>query len=80
MKVDIPGPFVYMGTGILVDRVIQNIFGNNIKYILDNILYGLSEKQRLKQIETRRVVDVNGDTLGYFDIEGNIVKGGLNDY
>ena len=77
MKVDIPEPMVCMTTGILVDRIVKAITGKNI---IANVSYYLSEKQRLKEIEARKVVDVMGDTVGYIANNGNIVKGDLSDY
>lgn len=80
MKVEIPESLVYFGTGVMVDRVVQNILGTTIKDVIKNVLHILSEKQRLKEIEARRVVDVMGDTLGFFDNKGNIIKGELDEY
>lgn len=75
MKVDIPEPMVCMATGILVDRLVKIITG---KDIIANIFYFLNEKQRLKRIEARRVVDVMGDTVGFLNYKGEIIKGDLN--
>ena len=80
MKFEIPDSVVYMGTGILVDRVVQNIFGSGIRDVIINVLYEIDKAQKLREIETRRVVDVMGDTLGYVDSDGNIVKGDIDDY
>lgn len=79
MKFEIPEPLVYFGAGVMVDRAVRSIFGNSLSDIAENVLYKISEAQRLRKIENRRVVDVCGDTLGYFDIEYNIVKGELNE-
>lgn len=78
MKVDIPEPLVYAGVGIAIEKVIRNILGNTVKDVITNALHLLSERQRLKEIEARRVVDVMGDTLGYLDNNDYIVKGELN--
>ena len=78
MKVDIPEPLVYAGIGIAIEKVIRNILGNTVKDVITNALHLLSERQRLKEIEARRVVDVMGDTLGYLDNNDYIVKGELN--
>lgn len=77
MKVDIPKPMVCMATGILVDKLVKVITGKNI---IENVSYYLSEKQRLKEIEARIVVDVMGDVIGYLSDNGNIIKGELNGY
>ncbi len=79
MKVDVPEPLVYAGAGIAIEKVIRSILGNTVKDVITNVLYLLSEKQRLKEIEARRVIDVMGDTLGYLDNNCNIVEGELND-
>lgn len=79
MKVDIPEPIIYMAAGAIADRVITNIFGKSIKDILIGTLDYIDKKQRLKEIEARIVVDVMGDTCGYLDDDGNIIKGDLND-
>ena len=79
MKLNVPDSLVYMGTGIVVDRVVQNILGTTVKDVITNVLYVLGKKQKLKEIELRRVVDVMGDTIGYFDIKGYIIRGELNE-
>lgn len=79
MRLEIPDSMVYVGTGILVDRVVTNIFGTTIKDVINNVLNKIGEAQKLREKEMRRVVDVMGDTLGYLDIKGNIVKGELNE-
>lgn len=79
MTVDIPEPVIYIGTGIIVDRIITNIFGKSIKDILIGTLDYIDKKQRLKEKEMRKVVDVMGDTVGYLDNNGNIIKGDLSD-
>ena len=80
MQIDVPEPVIYIGTGIIVDRIITNIFGKSIKDILIDTLDYIDKKQRLKEIEARKVVDVMGDTLGYLDDNSDIIKGDLNDY
>ena len=80
MKVDIPKPIIYMTAGAIIDRIITNIFGTSLSDILDNALSYFNEKQRLKEIEARRVVDVMGDVVGYLSDSGDIIKGDLNDY
>ena len=79
MKVDIPKPLVYADTGIVIEEVIVTILGKTVKDFVANFLHLLSEKQRLKEIEAKRIVDVNGDTLGYLDKNNNIIKGELSD-
>ena len=79
MQIDVPEPVIYIGTGIIVDRIITNIFGKSIKDILIGTLDYIDKKQRLKEKEMRKVVDVMGDTVGYLDNNGNIIKGDLSD-
>ena len=79
MKVDIPKPLVYADTGIVIEEVIVTILGKTVKDFVANFLHLLSEKQRLKEIEARRVVDVMGDILGYVNDRGIIIKGELNE-
>jgi hypothetical protein len=74
MTIEIPEPVVYMVAGAIVDRVVKNIFGSGLKDIFVNALDYFNEKQRLKEIEARRVVDVMGDTVGYINDSGNITK------
>ena len=79
MKVDIPEPIIYMTAGAIIDGIITNIFGTSLSDIFDKALSYFNEKQRLKEIEARRVVDIMGDTLGYIDNDGDIIKGDLYD-
>ena len=79
MTIEIPEPVIYMGAGIIVDRIVKNIFGSDLKDILIGALDYIDKKQRLKEKEMRKVVDVMGDTVGYIGNNGNIIKGDLND-
>ena len=79
MTIEIPEPVIYMGAGIIVDRIVKNIFGSDLKDILIGALDYIDKKQRLKEIEARRVVDIMGDTVGYISNNGDIIKGNLND-
>lgn len=80
MKADIPEPVIYMVAGAIVDRIITNIFGSDLSDILDKALSYFNEKQRLREIEARIVVDVMGDVVGYLSDNGDIIKGELNGY
>jgi len=72
MEIKIPNELVYFGAGVVAGRAIKSIFGTSLSDIVNNALYEISELQRLSDIEKRIVVDVNGDTVGYFD--GNTIK------
>ena len=78
MKVGIPEPIIYVTAGAIVDRIITNIFGYSLNDILIDALDYVSKRQRLEEIEAKRVVDVMGDTIGYIDNDGDIIKGDLN--
>ena len=80
MKADIPEPMIYMAAGAIVDRIITNIFGSGLNDILVNALDYFNQKQRSKEIEARKVVDVMGDVVGYLSDSGDIIKGDLNGY
>lgn len=70
----IPKELVYFGAGVVADKVVQSVFGTSLSDVVNELLYKFSERQRLKEIELRRVVDVMGDTVGYLNDDGNIKR------
>ena len=62
MEIDIPDALIHVGIGVAIGALL-----NKCKRINGFAMY-TNDKEK------RRVVDVMGDTLGYTDNKGNIIK------
>ena len=75
MRINKLHPLVYFGAGLIADRAVkrgrQRLGGAR----WGHALFKLAEKDRLMKIEKRRVDDVMGDTIGYINSNGDIIKG-----